>query len=150
MKKYLVIGVLIIVTLLMGACSIFDFNSKTSNNDWSYALPNDYVIWHINSRRIVCGKRSTEQSIANVGGNYVVKFCYNNQFICLQCVDVPDNLSESIDESNPQFYIINTVNDEIFGPLSKGEYLEKTSDMNFDNLSSWISTKPRPEGAQFS
>ena len=148
-KRKILIALLIFCCFLLNACTFSNHEFQSGNSDWSYKLPNGYVIWHINSRKIVCGKKETENSISNIGGDYVLKFCYNNIYVCLQCVDVSDDLSKEIDEAYPQFYIINTEKDEIVGPLFETQYIEKINSINLNNLSSWIKTKPAPNGASF-
>ncbi|MBQ8164471.1 MAG: DUF3997 domain-containing protein [Clostridia bacterium] len=135
MKKFPVVGLLLFMSLWLSACTFFSLDSQIGNNDWSYKLPNDYEIWHVNSRKIVCGKKASEHSLSNVGGDYVVEFCHNDQYICLKCADASEDFSKNIDETSYQFYIINTINDEVDGPLSEGEYFEKLENMSLNNLS---------------
>ena len=138
-----------VCAILLCACKLVDFDNQLSNNDWSYELPNNYVIWHINSRKIVCGKKNTENSITNIVDGYIIKFCYNDQYVCLQCVDVANDSLEDIDESNPQFYIIDTLNEDVNGPLLKNEFEDMLNILIEDSLSTWLPTKPTPDGAKF-
>jgi hypothetical protein len=133
---------------LLNACSSFSFIAQQSNNDWSYELPNNYVIWRVNSRKIICGKKETENSVSNIGGNYVTKFRYNEQYVCLQCADVSGGLSEDIDESNPQYYIVDTMNDKVVGPLLEEKFEEELDELKDIILSPWISTIPKPDEAK--
>ena len=137
-----------VCVILLCSCDLVDYDNQSGNNDWSYELPNDYVIWHINSRKIVCGKQSTENSITNIVGSYIIKFCYNDQYVCVQCVDVPNDLLENINESSPQFYIIDTISEDVKGPLLENEFEEMLNVLKVDNFSTWIKTKPKPDGAK--
>lgn len=78
MKKA-IITVLLIILLAGGI--ICGLSMQPGNNDWEYSLPNEYVIWRINSRNIVCGKKDFEYSISEVGGEYITKFCYNDRHV---------------------------------------------------------------------
>ncbi len=149
MKKSIIIAFAVLLCVLT-ACSSSDLNMQVNNSDWSYILPNDYEIWHINSREIVCGKKNGEQSLSSTVTNYISEFCYNTQYVCLQCVVVPEDLSQPIDKSNPYFYIIDTLNDETYGPFTELEYSEYIGEKSIADLTSWIKTAPRPEGAVFS
>lgn len=151
MKRILTIIVLIIILCW---CAInfslaYNHDNDVGNNDWSYSLPNGYVIWHVNSRNIVCGKIKSEYSISTISEKYVAKFCYDNQYVCLQCVDASDNLSIEIDKSNPRYYILNTLNDTISEPMSEELFYKTINDMNMAELSQWEETYPRPNDAQF-
>ena len=145
-RSILLVSIISVSVSLLCACAFVDFDNQLSNNDWSYELPNDYVIWHINSREIVCGKRNTENSITNIVEDYIIKFCYNDQYVCLQCVNITNDTLEDIDESNPHFYIIDTLNEDVNGPLLENEF-EDMSSILIDDLSTWLATKPRPDGA---
>lgn len=147
-RNILLVVIMSVCGILLCACAFVEFDNQINNNDWSYELPNDYVIWHINSRKIVCGKKNTANSITNIVGDYIINFCYNDQYVCMQCVDVSNDLSEDIDKSNPQFYIIDTINEDVNGPLLEKEFEDVLKFLKVDNLSTWIPTKPKPDGAK--
>lgn len=146
----MMIGAAILLLSILAACSFADSAEEVGNSDWSYDLPNDYAIWHVNSRNIVCGKKRTPHSISDVGGTYVTQFCYNSQYVCLQCADVPSDLSEEIDTSNPDYYIIDTNTDAVNGPLKKEAFEELLDSMDPEEFTPWIQTKPMPMDARFS
>lgn len=150
MKKISVFLFFLFIVFLTGSCFFEKQNKQVANNDWSYVLPNGYVIWHINSNRIVCGKKDSQYSISNVGGNHVIKFCYNNQFVCLQCIQNNDTNEQKDAQITLDYYVINTIDDVVYGPLTENDYVLLMENMNLENITSWIATKPRPEGAQFS
>ena len=102
-----------------------------------------------NSRKIICGKRNSQHSTSSIVDKYVVEFCYNDRYLCLTCLTEDSNNNESISEHNLEFYIIDTSEDYVLGPYIREEFFEKISNKNFVDLSSWIATKPRPEGATF-
>ena len=151
MKNRHIIIFVLAIAVFLSACSSDFSNTQIGNNDWEYDMQNGYEIWHVNSRSIVCGKRNTANSLSTVGGDYVAKFYYNTQYVFLQCVDVPEDINEEINYSNPLLYIIDTKTDTVTGPLSKQEFEEaSTNAIGIKESIVWIDTNPRPEGAKFS
>lgn len=118
-------------------------------NDWQYELPNDYEIWHVNSHSIVCGKKDTDNSLSKAVDAYIAEFCYNNQFVGLKCIDVPENWDGRIDGMEQEYYLIDTKIDGIYGPFSEKEYFEEVESNDVSDLSEWIKTKPSPSGCKF-
>ena len=93
MRKCILLACIISVCIiLLFGCDYIQPDNQLGNNDWSYELPNEYTIWHVNSRSIICGKKHTENSITNVVEDDIVKFCYNDRYVCMQYVDVSDDL----------------------------------------------------------
>lgn len=148
-KKTLILIIIFLWGQSLTACNWFSINNEVHNNDWSYKLPNKYEINHINSREIICGKRETEHSSSIIIDRYVTEFCFSNQFVSLKCVDVPQDLSEEINRSDPDYYIIDTVNNATYGPFDERRYSEEIEELNVTGLSAWVKTYPRPEGAVF-
>lgn len=110
MKKCIKIISIILLVISLSACTSNTVIYGIHNGDWSYKLPNNYEIWRINSREIVCGKKDGENSLSNViNENYVLEFKYNERYVCLKCVETTQNLYAEIDKSNPNFYIIDTM-----------------------------------------
>lgn len=149
MKKSLIIIVISVLVLIV-VYTLFNSDAQIGNNDWSYSLPNNYEIWHINSEQIVCGKKTSEHSIGeNVGGYYVSEFCYDDKYICLQCIPTYGEASDNTTKSQTDFYIIDSSTDKEYGPFTQTEFEDKLEELNLTNLCAWIKTKPRPEGAKF-
>lgn len=138
------------LVISLSACTSNTIPSDINNGDWSYKLPNNYEIWRINSREIVCGKKDGENSLSNViNENYVLEFKYNERYMCLKCVEATQDLSAEIDKSNPNFYIIDTMEDTIYGAYAHTDYENKVNDMGLIFNTNWIKTTPIPEGAEF-
>ena len=135
------------MSLLFLCCIIVLFQTACAGlSDWSYDMQNGYEIWRVNSRSIVCGKAETSYSITPVAGDYVSKFYYDSRYIYLQCVDVPEDLSEDINTDTPMYYIIDVLTDEVFGPMTKVEFEELINSTQIDAESiSWINTVPMPD-----
>ena len=154
MKKVSIFLVIVFIfTFFLNSCS-FNYednseNSKIKNGDWAYKLPNEYEIWHINSRSIVCGKKKTTNSINTLIGGFISAFCYNKNIVVLQQVDVPTDISEPIDTSKPVYYIIDTINDKLYGPFTADEYEDKINEFKTNGLTDWIYTVPTPEGVVY-
>lgn len=146
MMKRVIVFLFILLSILLTACSI---TNEVKNNDWSYELPNNYVIWHINSREIVCGKKNSPTSISSVVNEYVSEFCYNEKLIGLKCAEVPENINDEIDMSKPIYYVIDLENDILYGGFNEEEYLTKVQEYEYSDLTGWITTKPRPSEAVF-
>lgn len=155
MKKILhLLFILLLITSLSACTSNTEENNINTdgvhNGDWSYKLPNNYEIWHINSRKIICGKKDGKNSLSNIiSENYILEFNYNERYVCLKCVEVTQDFSTEIDESNPNFYIIDTMEDAVYGAYTNADFEGKVKDMNLLFNSNWIKTKPIPDGATF-
>ena len=119
------------------------------NNDWSYSLPNNYAIWHINVRSIVLMCIEQERTTTIIGG-YISEFAYNENYVVLKQVDSSFDLTQPLDISNPKYYIINTIEQITEGPFSEDQYCDNIQQIDNKNLSVWIKTYPRPQGAIFS
>lgn len=146
------VGVNLLKSLLCIFCILaLIFFSGCGLGDWGYDMQNGYSIWRVNSRSIVCGKNSGPNSIDRVVDDYVARFYYNSRYIFLYCVDVPEDVQEDVDSSdpNPDFYIIDVTTDEVTGPLTYEEFDDLLVYILGENEAlSWINTTPRPEGAE--
>lgn len=141
-RKFAIV-VCAICCLLLSACNAHNHSNGVNNGDWEYALPNDYVIWHVNSKSIVCGKKNSEHSISHVTGDYVKSFSYNDEYIFLQCIANKQNNDNQI-----KYYIIKVQSDKIIGPLAESEYGEYVAE--HDIISPyWIDTSPIPQGVVY-
>ena len=147
MKK-IMISIVLLSTFLFTACDLIE--NQVANNDWSYSLPNGYAIWHINSHKIICVKQNTLYDASSVVDEFVLEFCYNDVFVCLKCVEISNEINAGIEDSNLFYYILNTEDNNIYGKLTEEEYLLNLQELLITDLSDWIPTNPRPNGAVFS
>lgn len=138
MKKLLCI--LPILGMLLSGCL------GPGTSDWSYALPNGYEIWRVNSRSIHCLKVKGSGGTA-VLDQYVSAFSYGQQYVGLQCVAVPEDLNETIDTSDPTYYLLDTSTGSVTGPYTQEEYAAETGEL--ESMCDWIPTRPAPEGANY-
>lgn len=128
---------------LLSACNAHNYSHGVNNSDWEYVLPNDYVIWHVNSQSIVFGKKNSEYSISHVTDDYVKRFSYNDEYIFLQCVANKENNDNQI-----KHYIVEVQNDKVIGPLTESEYDEYIVEHNMISPY-WIDTSPTPQGVSY-
>lgn len=141
--------VLLLALSLQSCYALNAAENGVNNGDWSYVLPNNYEIWRINSREIICGKMNGPNSISNViSENYILEFTYDDRYVCLKCVEASKDLSIDIDVSNPKFYIIDTKEDEIYGTYIKSDFEDQVKKLEL-SFSDWTQTTPIPDGAIF-
>ena len=123
--------------------------------DWHYDLPNQYKISHVNSRSIVLTSKDPlptndpNKFSQIVCERYVVRFCYSDRYVGLQCTDVPDKYTEQIDRNNTDYYLFDTNTAEFKGPFTQEEYELETADISQEDFTLWIETDPKPEGAHW-
>ena len=146
-QKHRTLLLLLIITLLL-LCSC----ASPGTQDWSYPLPNDYEIWRINSKSIVIGYKdpnSTGLDTSQGIDEYVFEFCYNERFVCAKQIGVPRESHRPTRGDNPSYYVIDTLNQEVFGPFdSEGLFILELARLRITDLTGWIATVPAPEGAE--
>lgn len=145
------IAVIFVLSLLLHLFPFrfFPSDNQIHNGDWAYDLPNDYTIWHINSKEIVLGHYNTANSISTVIEDTILRFCYNDCFVCIQ-INNRDGATRSQNSSDMAcYYIINTNDGAVHGPFTWSEYEESLVVYEVNNLTDWISTKPAPEGSTY-
>lgn len=138
------VAVLLVVLLLR--CS-------PGMNDWIYdELPNEYEIWRLNSVDIHLIKRDGESTRIRVD-QHITKFCSNDVYIGIERLPVDDSITnaseciEKMNNSTPEYFLVDTVNDVVMGPYTAEAYERQVKDLGIEGLGDWIATVPRPEGA---
>lgn len=138
------IGVLLCMILALLIHKYFISGYTTS---WKYDLPNNYVLEKVNGLKFITGykdknKTVIEQDDKKIGIEiYVAEFQYSENFIGLKCAVSND------DSIKVAFYIIDTINQNVYGPYDTNEkYLavQKTI-MNNEVFNDYISTLEIPE-----
>ena len=142
----LVAVLLVVLWLLLLRCS-------PGMNDWIYdELPNEYEIGHINSIEINLLKRDGESTRIRVD-QHITKFCSNDVYIGIERLPVDDSITnaseriEKMNNSTPEYFLVDTVNDVVMGPYTAEAYEKQVKDLGIEGLGDWIATVPRPEGA---
>jgi len=110
-------------------------------------------MWRVNARNIVIGYREPGSSVLRSSGigvdAHVIAFCFNDQFVCAKRVTVGD-ADKPIDYDNPQFYIIDTMEQAVYGPFEDEErFSDELNHLDITGLGNWESTSPAPKGAIF-
>lgn len=150
MKKVYFILALILVMTLITSCG-------AGMSDWKLILPNNYEMWHINSKEIIIGYKDTESSLTTgrdgttIGIKAdVVEVCFNDRYVGAKQIDVQQDLKQEIDTSNPRYYLLDTLKREVYGPFTTiNQFNKKCSELGVYHLSKWEKTRPAPRKAVF-
>lgn len=100
-------------------------------------------------------EKVSDESYEIALGRYILEFCYNESFVGLKRLSIDDDIPyasvhiDEMDQSNPDYYLVDTENDLILGPMSSDEYYIQIENSGIDNMSDWIKTYPAPKGAEF-
>ena len=135
-SKAIIATYLFAVLLLLTACP--------GQNDWEYDnLPGDYSITKLNSQDVSFCSKDGQRLI----DRYITAFCYNSQFIGLQRVPINTPYNELFDskiwdDSKPEYYLIDTATDAIYGPWSVDNYYKEIEKYGISEMCEWIATAP--------
>lgn len=143
-KRFLLITIL----FLIGSFFIY-FITEPKSEKWTYdLLPNDYAIKKTSNTEVVLGKYidglfEVEKDEKQIGvEDYVAKFSYGKNYIALNCLESSDN------NLKVKFYIVDSKNENIYGPYNDEETYNKVKERIVDEeLNEWIETINMPEGA---
>lgn len=115
---------------------------------WTYDLPNHYAIKKTSETSVVLGKYvnnlfEIEENNKQVGiTDYIAEFAYGKRYVSLKC------LKSSKDNIILKFYIVDTQEDNIYGPYNDEEtYKEVKNKIVDEELNDWIKTTINPEKA---
>lgn len=144
MKKRLI---LIAIFFLIGAFIIY-FVTEPKIETWTYDLPNDYAIKKTSDTEVFLGKYIDNVFEVEINGkqigieDYVAEFSYGSRYIALKCLEAT---SESV---KVKFYIIDSINEDIYGPYDNEEIYNEVKEKIIDEkLNDWIETITKPNGA---
>jgi hypothetical protein len=125
------------------------FFSCVGLNDWRYKIINNYEIWHINSNEIVIGYVKDNGNSLTIHENSkadgrligippkVIEFCNNEKYICAKVVLKKDWVVNEENYNDILYYVVDTEEKIVFGPLDEEKYNEKINDLLIKNLSEW-------------
>lgn len=140
LKRTLKTILLILVLIPICAC--------TGTTRWKLSLPNDYEIRRISNKSVILGKIKDKEIVTEIDGvevgveEYVSKFSYSDNYIMVMCL-IPND-----DNIDIKYYIIDSKNDNRYGPYNDEETLNKVKEKIVDEeLSDWIDTIEKPENA---
>lgn len=145
MKKRIL---LITIFFLVGAFIIY-FITEPKVEKWSYdLLPNNYAIKKTSNTDVVLGKYingifDTKNGDKKIGvEEYIAEFSYGKNYISLKCLE-PINDSVKV-----KFYIIDSKNEDVYGPYENEEtYNEVKEKIVDEELNEWIETIKMPSDA---
>lgn len=137
----------IIIFFIIGAIFVY-FITNPKTEKWIYDLPNNYAIKKTSDTEVVLGKYiddlfEIKQNDKQIGiEDYIAEFSYGENYISLKCL-VPTE-----DSVNVKFYIIDSKNDNIYGPYQDEETYNAVAEKMIDEkLNDWIKTITIPDGA---
>lgn len=138
----------ITVFFIIGAITIY-FITIPKVEKWTYNLPNNYAIKKTSDTNVVLGKYidgkfqlkldDKEKGIED----YIAEFSYSDNYISLKCLE---STAKSL---KVKFYIIDTKNNNIYGPYQDEQTYNLVAEEIIDEeLNNWIETIKTPEGAK--
>lgn len=138
--------------LILGLCLVVCTGCLTAcpaYSDWEYdRLPNNYAIIRVNSESIVFGKNN--KTFDQIIDRYIKEFCYNESYIALKRIPMDEiSYNESVDiedfgVSDIEFYLIDAMQDIIYGPYTADEYSEQCQHLDIGEMCAWIDTIDKP------
>ena len=141
MKDKKLIGTLIELVL----CLSF-LVSCAGAQDWTYYLPNSYSIVRSNARSI-----KLIGAAGQVVEPQIVKFQYDDQYVGVCRVSVDEHEAYLDGEFvNKEWILVDMESADVLGQFSdEQEYDDALRKMGATTLCEWMSTVPRPEGADY-
>ena len=125
MKKLLIILILLLTTSCAGL------------NDWDYTLPNGYSVMHINSKKIIISYNGNEKTNAEIR-SFVKSFVYDSRYVFAVC-------SPEKESSDEIYYIIDTMEHNLFGPFENYCDFEEAADsLGVSVPTNWYRTETEP------
>ncbi|MBE6146900.1 MAG: hypothetical protein E7168_01040 [Firmicutes bacterium] len=142
MKKKIFIILLTIFSIICSGC-------EPLPEKWTYKdLPNNYAIKKTSDTELVIGKYidgifEIETKDKKIGiETYIAEFQKSENYIGLKCLKNENN------ELSIFFYIIDTKEEDIYGPYNTEETYQAVMDKIVDEeFGEWIKTIEKPEGA---
>lgn len=123
----------VIAELFLSACA--------GTNDWSFELPNDFAIWHINAQDIRIVYTGEQANIPNIVG-FVKEFAMDERYVYVRMVmDIAKN-NILLDET---YDIIDTQKKVVYGPYTTlSELQKKASECETEIPEQWYCTSSNP------
>lgn len=145
--KCIQLSILFIVLLfLLSGCfmtkDILQEAFPDGRGDWKYPLPNEYYIFMANSSEIYLVKsdqHTSGETFYNILlPSYVYAFCYSPRYVGI--IQTPSK-DTTIDPSDARYYLVDTQDDKLLGPLTMNEYQQKCEELQILSFSNWIYSK---------
>ena len=133
MKKLSIFSLMIILCISLMSCS--------GTGDWSFELPNNYEMWHINSNDIHIKYIGDNITNGSEIPNFIKEFAYNERYVFTR--NVKDIKSNNILEE--VYYILDTQEQKICGEYnSVGELYNGANFLGIEIPETWYRTNPDP------
>ena len=142
----------LIVVLVLGARYLIRslLAQSVTPQDWRVPLPGGYEIQRLNSQEIILVKPDTKVSSTIVIESYINAYCYDQRYIGLWCAkDGPNDLLGIAPEADA-FYLVDSLDDTICGPLNSTAYQALCTDLCLTEFDRWTRTAPKvpPDAVQ--
>ena len=128
-----------------------------SNSNAFTGLPNNYKIEHVesypitflsNDKKFI--KRKVEDSVIKshiIIENYITEFCYNNRWIAVKRVDIPEQVIQSrnlknVNLDDVEYYLLDTYNNKLKSHMNEEEFKNYIKEKEIKDLCEWIPTFP--------
>lgn len=127
-KRILFITILTIIGLII----IFNIPLSESKN-WSTNLINGYLIKKEAETKITLGKIEDNKYISIIS-DYIAEYGYGEKYILLKCLNNEDELKVV-------FYIIDTINNNIYGPYyNYQDFIDKQEEIIDERIGDYVKT----------
>lgn len=137
----------ILVFFIIGAVFVYLITNPKIEK-WTYDLPNNYAIKKTAETKVVLGKYidglfEIKKDDKQIGvEDYIAEFKYGENYISLKCLE-PEKENIKV-----KFYIIDSKNENIYGPYMEEETYNKVVEKIVEEeLGDWIETIKKPKGA---
>lgn len=141
--------IFLLSTMLSGCLSIL-LSMTGGSGDWTFSLPNNYMVVHINNYDIHVSKGEGDgMGRSSVIGPFVISFCYNQRYIGIEQLPIAEGIKdlteiEQILENSTaaeyRYYLIDTQTNEIYGPFLPEEYYQQCNEIGVNDFCKWINT----------
>ena len=140
---YIKLGVIILICVLFfSSCSSY-WLVGDGRGDWDYEIYEGYCIDKINSRQILLTHRNNPEDSGGtiiISKYFVTNYQLQEPYILVEGINTQSNSisDEELNNSVLTYYIVDTINGEVVGPLaSYVELEEQCSVLSIDIDSEW-------------
>lgn len=151
LKRFAALFLIISISLLFSSCMLLHLvlPDDPGSRDWKCVLINNYQIAELSAGKIILGKIDDEGIGEIVIEPCVIAYCVNEKYIGIQQKEYSDS-QQAVEESiSPDYYLVDTVSNDVFGPYTQYEYEQKCTELDIYGMGEWIPTSPRPEDAVY-
>ena len=136
-KSKIALVLLLTILLILGLTACFG----AGVGDWTYSdLPGRYELWRINSRCIrLCLPDEERPFLAKtIVDGYVFELAYDDAFICAKRADVPEDIHQKIDLSDPDYFIVDVNEEKCYGPFDEQTFYKSCQELGVSEGLNWL------------